>query len=372
MTLVLVEVVKNIKNVVGLTNLLDTIFEKVDNLNPNNDIVALKKAANILKNNGLVAFPTETVYGLGANALKEEAVKKIYIAKGRPSDNPLIVHIADKKDIYPLVDSVPKNALILMEKFWPGALTIILKKSSIIPKTTSGGLDTVAVRMPNNKIALSLIKECGFPLAAPSANTSTKPSPTIASHVYNDLKGKIDMVIDGGSCDFGIESTVVEVCENNITILRPGSITKEMLDNVVDNVTIDKAILNYNTNILAKSPGMKYKHYAPLGDIFIIDGNIDNIVSYISNCLDNDKKNNIKSIVIASDETINNYSSFDTLSIGSRKNLELIAKNLFKTLRECDNLNINKIYIESFLEEGIGLAVMNRLKKAANYKIIRV
>nr|WP_317356980.1 L-threonylcarbamoyladenylate synthase [uncultured Tyzzerella sp.] len=349
-----------------------TIFEKINSLDPNKDIVALKKAANILKNDGLVAFPTETVYGLGANALKDDAIKKIYVAKGRPSDNPLIVHIADKNDIYPLVDSVPKNALILIEKFWPGALTIVLKKSSIIPKTTSGGLDTVAIRMPNNNIALALIKQCGFPLAAPSANTSTKPSPTLASHVYNDLNNKIDMIIDGGKCDFGIESTVVEVFEDSVNILRPGSITKEMLQSVVNNVTIDKAILNNNLNILAKSPGMKYKHYAPFGDIFIIDGNINNIISYILNCLEEDKKNNIKSIVIASDETIKNYSSFNTLNIGSRKDLHLIAKNLFNLLRECDTLNIQKIYIESFLEEGVGLAIMNRLKKAANYKIIKV
>ncbi|WP_317366944.1 L-threonylcarbamoyladenylate synthase [uncultured Tyzzerella sp.] len=366
------EVVKNIKNVVVLTKLHNTVFEKVDSLNPSKNIVALKKAANILKNNGLVAFPTETVYGLGANALKEDAVKKIYIAKGRPSDNPLIVHIADKNDIYPLVDSVPKNALILMDKFWPGALTIILKKSSIIPITTSGGLDTVAIRMPNNKIALSLIKECGFPLAAPSANTSTKPSPTLATHVYKDLNGKIDMIIDGGSCAFGIESTVVEVFYDNINILRPGSITKEMLETVITNVTIDKAITDTNLNLLPKSPGMKYKHYAPLGDVFIVDGEINNIVHYILKSLKNDKENNIKSIVIASSETINNYSSFNTLNIGSRQNLNLIAKNLFNTLRECDNLNIDKIYIESFLEQGVGLAVMNRLKKAASYKIINV
>ncbi len=350
----------------------NTIFEKIDSLNPLLDIVALKKAANILKNDGLVAFPTETVYGLGANALKEEAVKKIYIAKGRPSDNPLIVHIAKKDDIYPLVDSVPKNALILMDKFWPGTLTIILKKSSIIPKTTSGGLDTVAIRMPKNNIALALIKECGFPLAAPSANTSTKPSPTLASHVYKDLNGKIDMIIDGGSCNFGIESTVVEVLDNKVTILRPGSITKEMLEKFVDNVVIDSSILSTNVNLLPKSPGMKYKHYAPLGDVFIINGNIDNIVSYILDSLKNDKINNIKSLVIASDETIDNYSSFDVLNIGSRKNIEIIAKNLFNTLRECDNLNMQKIYIESFSEEGVGLAVMNRLKKASDYKIIEV
>ena len=349
----------------------NTIFEKVDSLNPLLNIVALKKAANILKDDGLVAFPTETVYGLGANALKEDAIKKIYIAKGRPSDNPLIVHIADKNDIYPLVDSVPKNALILIEKFWPGALTIIFKKSKIIPNATSGGIDTVAIRMPNNNIALALIKECGFPLAAPSANTSTKPSPTLASHVYKDLNGKIDMIIDGGSCDFGIESTVVEVLGDSVHILRPGSVTKEMLEQVIENVTIDKALLN-NETILAKAPGMKYKHYAPLGDVFIVDGSIVNMTAYILDALKNDEKNNIKSIVIATDETISNYKSFNALNIGSRKDLKIIAKNIFNLLRECDNLNMDKIYIEAFIEEGIGLAIMNRLKKAASYKIIKV
>ena len=355
----------------GLTN-LDTILEKVDKLNPYLNIVALKKAANILKNNNLVAFPTETVYGLGANALEEDAVRKIYIAKGRPSDNPLIVHIADKNDIYNLVDDVPETALILMENFWPGALTIVLKKSPIIPKTTSGGLDTVAIRMPSNKIALALIKECGFPLAAPSANTSTKPSPTLASHVYNDLNGKIDMIIDGGSCDLGLESTVVQVVNDKVIILRPGSITKEMLEKFVKNVSIDKALLDNKSDAIAKAPGMKYKHYAPAGEVFLIDGNINNVTSYIIDALQNDRFNNIKSIVIASDETIKNYASFDAINIGSRNNLDVIAKNMFNALRKCDSLNADKIYIESFLEEGIGFAIMNRLKKAASYKIIRV
>ena len=350
----------------------DTIFEKVNIFNIHSDIAVLKKAANILKEDGLVAFPTETVYGLGANALKEEAVKKIYVAKGRPSDNPLIVHIADKNDIYKLADNIPKEAIYLIEKFWPGALTIILKKKNIVPSITSGGLESVAIRMPNNNIALALIKECGFPLAAPSANTSTKPSPTLANHVYKDLNGKIDMIIDGGSCDFGIESTVVEVLEDKVNILRPGSITKEMLETVVKKVTIDKALLDNENNILAKAPGMKYKHYAPLGDVFIIDGSFDNMKKYIIDEMTKDKLSNIKSIAIVTDETINNYLSFDVLNLGSRKNLDIIAKNIFNILRECDNLNISKIYIEAFEENGVGFAIMNRLKKAAKYKIIKV
>lgn len=369
MTLALVVVAKNTKNVVGLTNLYNTIFEKIDNENPNLNIVALKKAANILKNNGLVAFPTETVYGLGANALKEDAVKKIYIAKGRPSDNPLIVHIADKNDVYKLANNIPKTAIALMDKFWPGALTIILKKNNIVPPKTSGGLDTVAIRMPNNAIALALIKQCGFPLAAPSANTSTKPSPTLASHVFEDLNGKIDMILDGGACSFGIESTVVEVLDDKVTILRPGNITKEMLLQVVDNVIVDNAILSNNG--IAKSPGMKYKHYAPSGDVFIIDGNLKNIFTYINNSLKEDIQKGIKSIVIASEENTKNYEG-NVVSFGSKKDLSTIAKNIFNILRFCDMQNMDKIYIEALKEEGLGFSIMNRLKKAASYNIINV
>lgn len=346
-----------------------TIFEKIDSKNPNLNIVALKKAANILKNNGLVAFPTETVYGLGANALKEDAVKKIYIAKGRPSDNPLIVHIADKNDVYNLANNIPKNALALMDKFWPGALTIVLKKNDVVPLKTSGGLDTVAIRMPNNAIALALIKQCGFPLAAPSANTSTKPSPTLATHVFDDLNGKIDMILDGGACSFGIESTVVEVLDDKVTILRPGSITKEMLLQVVDNVVIDDAILCNNG--VAKSPGMKYKHYAPCGDVFIINGEFENVYTYINNILKEDKQKGIKSIVIASEENIKNYDG-NVMSFGSKNDLSTIAKNIFNVLRLCDSQNMDKIYIEALKEEGLGFSIMNRLKKAASYNIINV
>ena len=348
-----------------------TIFEKINTNDKYFNLAVLKKAANILREDGLVSFPTETVYGLGANALREEAVKKIYLAKGRPSDNPLIVHIADKGDIYKFSENVPKEAISLIEKFWPGALTIILKKKNIIPNITSGGLDNVALRMPNNHIALNLIKECGFPLAAPSANTSTKPSPTLASHVYKDLNGKIDMIIDGGKCNFGIESTVVEINDNNVNILRPGSITKKMLETVVKNVTIDKSLLNNNTELI-KCPGMKYKHYAPKGDVFIVDGSFDNMKNYILNQLNRDEQNDIKSIAIVTDETISSYKDTNVLNLGSRADFNIIAKNIFSSLRECDNLNIDKIYIEAFEEEDIGFAIMNRLKKAAKYNIIKV
>lgn len=351
---------------------MNTIFEKIDKNNPENDLVALKKATNILKNNGLVAFPTETVYGLGANALKNECVEKIYLAKGRPSDNPLIVHISRIDDVYKLAKNVPKLAIKLMQKFWPGALTIVLEKSDIIPEKTSGGLNTVAIRMPNNKIALALIENAGFPIAAPSANISGKPSPTDANHVFKDLNQKIDMILDGGKCDFGLESTVVEVLENEITILRPGNITKEMLEEICENVFIDSAILENNSTDIAKCPGMKYKHYSPKGNITIFKGNMKNVAEKILSIL---KEEQEESLAIIFSEMLENYPEFEKykfLNIGSIKNETEIGKNLFSMLRKCDILNIRKIYIPYFNENGIGFAIMNRLKKAAGYNIINL
>lgn len=242
MNLVLVGVVKNIKNAVGQTKLNTTIIEKITLEKIKSSKAVFNKAANILKKGGLVAFPTETVYGLGANALCKEAVKKIYQAKGRPSDNPLIIHIAEFSEIKPLVKKIPQKAKVLIDKFWPGPLTIVFEKSPIIPEETSGGLNTVAIRMPKNKIAQQLIKVCGFPIAAPSANKSGSPSPTLANHVFDDLNSKIDMIIDGGMCDCGIESTVVDVTGDKIYILRPGSITKEMLEDTIGEVYLDKIL----------------------------------------------------------------------------------------------------------------------------------
>ena len=351
---------------------MNTIVEKIDKNNPENNLVALKKATNILTNNGLVAFPTETVYGLGANALKNECVEKIYLAKGRPSDNPLIVHISKIDDVYKLAKNIPKLAINLMEKFWPGALTIILEKSEIVPEKTSGGLNTVAIRMPNNKIALALIENAGFPIAAPSANISGKPSPTDATHVFKDLNSKIDMILDGGECDFGLESTVIEVLENKITILRPGNITKEMLEEVCENVFIDSAILENNSSNIAKCPGMKYKHYAPKGNITIFKGNMENIAQKMLSLLEFEKN---ESVAIVFSEMLEKYPEFNKyqlLNIGSIKNEMEIGKNLFAMLRKCDILNIKKIYIPYFNENGIGFAIMNRLKKAAGYNIINL
>ncbi len=319
MSLALAKVEENINTAVELTN-LNTIVEKIDKNNPENNLVALKRATNILKNNGLVAFPTETVYGLGANALKNECVEKIYLAKGRPSDNPLIVHISKLEDVYKLAKNVPKLAIDIMKKFWPGALTIILEKNEIVPEKTSGGLNTVAIRMPSNKIALALIEKAGFPIAAPSANISGKPSPTNASHVFKDLNSKIDMILDGGDCDFGLESTIIEILENKINILRPGNITKEMLAEVSENIFIDSSILEDNKTNIAKCPGMKYKHYAPKGNITIFKGDMKNICEKMLDLLEKEEN---EALAIVFSENIKDYpqfSKYKTLNIGSIKN----------------------------------------------------
>lgn len=353
---------------------MHTQFINLNTLTKNEVALKLKEAADILKCDGLVAFPTETVYGLGANAFSEKAIKKIFIAKNRPCDNPLIVHIGNKEDVYNLAIDVPPLAISIMDKFWPNALTIVLKKKNIISSSASGGLDTVAIRMPKNEIARSLINFCGFPVAAPSANTSTKPSPTLAKYVYEDLSGKIDMILDGGACSLGIESTVIEVSNDSITILRPGSITKNMLKEVCENVILDKFLLTntMNSKVEPKSPGMKYKHYAPNANITLVCGCSNKISAYITKCLIDDKKNNIKSIVVAPSEHIHNYANFTLLDIGSIKNLDEIARNLFTILRKCDEIFASKVYIEGFLECEIGLAIMNRLKKASGYTIINV
>lgn len=352
---------------------MNTIIHKINPINP--QLAVLQKAAYILKNNGLVSFPTETVYGLGANAFSSCAIKKIYTAKGRPSDNPLILHIANFSDIYKLTDNVSNIASDLINHFWPAPLTIIFKKSSLLPNDFSSGLDTIAIRMPQNLIARSLINICGFPIAAPSANLSGKPSPTSAKHVANDLSGKIDMILDGGGCQFGIESTVVDATNNDyITILRPGSITEKMLKSVCNKVYIDKGALN-SKEFLPKSPGMKYKHYSPKGEITIFNGENTLVAQKILSLLNEDTLKNIKSGAILSDETLAlnlNLKNFKVLNIGSYQNFDYIAKNLFAFLRQCDELNLQKIYVQSFPKNDVGVAIMNRLEKAAGYNIINL
>lgn len=330
----------------------------------------LKKAAYILRQGGLVAFPTETVYGLGADGLNEEAAKKIYAAKGRPSDNPLIIHISDRDALYELTREIPKAAEKLAKAFWPGPLTMILKKSDKVPFGTTGGLDTVAIRMPQEPIALALIEESGVYIAAPSANTSGRPSPTKAEHVIQDLSGKIDMIIDGGSVGIGLESTIIDLTSDIPTILRPGFITKDMLESVVGEVMIDHSILDSGSNVKPKAPGMKYKHYAPKGDITIYEGNIDDVIAQINIKAKEKSSDGIKVGIIATDETIHSYNYGIVKSIGTRKDDRSIARNLFALLREFDDLNVEFIYTESFKDAGLGQAIMNRLLKAAGHHVM--
>ncbi|CDI48363.1 L-threonylcarbamoyladenylate synthase [Clostridium tetani] len=333
----------------------------------------LKECGEALRNGKLVVFPTETVYGLGANALKEDAVKKIFEAKGRPQDNPLIVHISELEEIAPLVEEVPKIAYKLMEKFWPGPMTIILPKSSLVPSRTSGGLNSVGIRMPSNKIARKLIKEAKVPIAAPSANISGRPSPTNIETCIEDLKGKVDYIIGGEKCDVGVESTVIDCTIYPPCVLRPGGITLEMLKNIDNKIYIDPAIMTRdNKDLKPKAPGMKYRHYAPKAELKIINGTLKNSVKKIRK-LTEEYESQGKSVgIMATDETKEFYVKGQVISLGSRDNLETITRNLFSVLRSFDSKNVDIILSEAFEEKGIGIAIMNRLKKSAGFNIIEV
>ena len=332
----------------------------------------VKKAAEIIKRGGLVAFPTETVYGLGANGLDENAVPKIYEAKGRPSDNPLILHISKLDEIEDIVKEIPKSALILAEEFWPGPLTMVFKKSERVPYRTTGGLESVAIRMPSNKIARELIKAAGVPIAAPSANSSGRPSPTKAAHVIYDLDGKIDMVIDGGEVDIGIESTIVDVTGEVPVILRPGFITEKMLSEAIGRVEIDEVVksLSPDKDLKPKAPGMKYRHYAPRGKMTIYKGSHSKVVERINEEIS--KLEGKKTGVLATDETKSYYKADIIISLGSREDGESIAHNLFDALRKFDDEDVEFIYSEGFDENKLGFAIMNRLHKSAGYNIINV
>ena len=347
---------------------MNTILRKVDV--DNIDMEVIKEASDILHAGDMVAFPTETVYGLGADALDEKASKKIYAAKGRPSDNPLIVHVANEQQILPLVKEIPESARKLMKAFWPGPLTIIFNKSDVVPYGTTGGLDTVAIRMPNHKVALTLIEESNIPIAAPSANTSGRPSPTTAMHVMDDLNGKISMVIDGGAVGIGIESTIVDVTGDIPMILRPGYINKKMLEEVVGEVTIDKAILGpVSPDLKPKAPGMKYKHYAPKADFTMFDGDIDKVADRINELAESYIKKGYKVGIISSAESKDRYRYGEVISIGSRNNEISISKNLYKVVREFDDKQVDYILGETFRSEELGQAIMNRLLKAAGYQV---
>ena len=333
----------------------------------------LAEAAQILRDGGLVAFPTETVYGLGANALDEAAAKKIYAAKGRPSDNPLIAHISCLEELKPLVAYIPETGRKLAEAYWPGPLTMVFPKSDIVPYGTTGGLDTVAVRMPSDPVANRLIRLAAVPVAAPSANTSGRPSPTTAQHVWQDMEGKIEMILDGGPVGIGVESTIVDVSGDVPTLLRPGAITMEMLRETVGRVEIDPAIqAPPSADLRPKAPGMKYRHYAPHADLQLVEGETDKVVETINALVQEKLAEGKKVGVICTDETKARYPQGEVRSVGLRAKEETIAHNLFAVLREFDDLDVDCIYSESFSKDHLGQAIMNRLTKAAGYHVLKV
>ena len=333
----------------------------------------LAEAARIIREGGLVAFPTETVYGLGANALNEDAARKIYAAKGRPSDNPLIAHISCMEELEPLVKEIPEAGRKLAEAYWPGPLTMVFPKSEIVPYGTTGGLDTVAVRMPSDPIAGRLIALSGVPIAAPSANTSGRPSPTTAQHVWQDMNGKIEMILDGGPVGIGVESTIVDVSGDVPTLLRPGAITMEMLRETVGQVEIDPAIqAPPSADLRPKAPGMKYRHYAPHADLQLVEGETGKVVETINELVKEKLVEGKKVGVICTDETKARYPQGEVRSVGLRAKEETIAHNLFAVLREFDDLDVDCIYSESFSKDHLGQAIMNRLTKAAGYHVLKV
>lgn len=349
---------------------MNTRIIKVDKQNIEADVVKL--AGDIIKDGGLVAFPTETVYGLGGDALNPESSRKIYAAKGRPSDNPLIVHISRIEDLPKIVKTIPESASKLAQAFWPGPLTMIFDKSDIVPYETTGGLETVAVRMPSQPVAKAFIEAAGGYVAAPSANRSGRPSPTSAKYVIEDMDGRIEMILDSGDVDIGLESTIVDMTLAEPMILRPGYITKEMLEEVLQSVSEDKTMMFADSGQAPKAPGMKYRHYAPKGDLTIIEGEEKRVVEYINEQVCRLRKEGRKTGVIGTDATISRYLGDVCKSAGDRNDERTVARKLYRILREFDDEEVSVIFSESFDTAGIGQAVMNRLLKAAGHKILHI
>lgn len=359
-----------------------TKTEKINRQQPEPE--KIEAAAKIIREGGLVAFPTETVYGLGADALLSEGAKRIYAAKGRPSDNPLIVHIADFEALDRIAREIPPQAKLLADAFWPGPLTMIFQKSEAVPLETTGGLDTVAVRMPSHPVALALIRAGGGYIAAPSANTSGRPSPTTAQHVDMDLNGKIPMILDGGAVEIGIESTIVDlsgisrrsdgtwVCGEMPMILRPGYITREMIADVIGSVCDDPGFAGTDANVRPKAPGMKYRHYAPKAELTIVSGEAFRVAEYINARAAEAGAKGEKTGVICTEQTVGQYHADAVKCIGDRADEESITRRLYAFLRDFDDLGVDRIYSESFSELRLGRAIMNRLMKAAGQRIINV
>lgn len=336
------------------------------------DMDIIEEAGKILKEGGLVAFPTETVYGLGGDALNPASSEKIYAAKGRPSDNPLIVHIANKSHVYQIAKGISKKAEQLMDAFWPGPLTLIFPKKAVVPDKTTGGLNTVAVRMPSDKIAAAFIQAAGGFVAAPSANASGRPSTTTAAHVMEDLNGRIEMILDGGQAVIGLESTIVDVSEGRPVILRPGVITKAMLEAVIGTLEVDRAVIAPDSGIKPKAPGMKYRHYAPKAALTIVEGETEAVIAAVNQWAAQGEAEGKKVGIIATDETAARYEKGLVRSLGARSHEDEISMHLFDVLRSFDETDVDCIYSESFQDAAIGQAIMNRLLKAAGHRVTKV
>lgn len=349
---------------------METRYWQVLRDEPQQDI--MEDAARMIREGGLVAFPTETVYGLGANGLDSRAVQKIFVAKGRPGDNPLILHVAEVEAVFSLAREVPPAAQILMEKFWPGPLTIVLPKKEIVPDEVTAGLDSVAIRMPDHPVARALIKKAQVAIAAPSANRSGYPSPTKASHVWDDLKGKIDAVLDGGPTGIGLESTIVDMLEEKPVILRPGGITKEEIADAVGEVYIDPGLCD--TRQVPKAPGMKYTHYSPRAEVILVTGSAEKTAQCIREMVEEYHRCQKKVGLLLTTETWEKIKNIEVLyhkNIGSRHNLLRVAQLIYSELRNCDKAGVDVILTETYQDQGLGTALMNRLLKSAGHHIVK-
>lgn len=349
---------------------METRIIKLEQEEPDEDL--LREAGSVIRCGGLVAFPTETVYGLGGDALNKNSARKIYEAKGRPSDNPLIVHICRFKDIYEITERVPKEAVKIANAFWPGPLTMILPKSDRVPYETTGGLGTVAVRMPSHPVAQKLIAYGGGYVAAPSANASGRPSPTVARHVIEDMRDKIDMIVDGGEVGIGLESTIIDITVSPPQILRPGYITRKMLSGILGSVEEDITILKADSGQAPKAPGMKYRHYAPKGELTVVQGDAKEVTAYINAHAKDAMAAGNRVGVIATEELSGEYCADVVKCVGSRDDEDMIARHLYTVLREFDEEGVTMIYSESFDAKDFGQAIMNRLLKAAGHKVIKL
>jgi L-threonylcarbamoyladenylate synthase len=349
-----------------------TLIMKVDARKP--EIVKIRLAARVIRRGGTVAFPTETVYGLGADAFNAKAVKRIFVAKKRPPDNPMIVHIATKEEVRKLAEEVPKAAEKLMDHFWPGPLTLVLRRSKMVPNITVAGLDTVAIRMPDNAVALALISESRTSIAAPSANLAGRPSPTAAAHVIKDLGGRIDVVLDAGATRIGVESTVIDMTTDPPQILRPGGITYEELARALGKVTMHPMVTATRTKrlIRVRSPGMKHKHYAPNAEVIVVEGKPRAVVEKVQELADLHMKRGKRVGIMATDESQSEYLADVVKSLGSRDNLATAARRLYGLLREFDDEGVDVIVAEGTATKGLGLAIANRLRRASGFNVVKV